>query len=71
MLKSPVSRLIGRALVAGLLAFGAILQQAPTGHLDQSVIGAALVAGILAGLEVLTPLNQQVGVTFKQAEPTP
>lgn len=56
---APV-RLALRALVAGLTVFLTQLQQSATW--DKSLVEAALVAGVLAGLELVTPLNPSVGV---------
>ncbi len=59
-MKSPVGRLVGRAIVAGLLSFLALLQASDSW--DWSVVRAGLVGAVLAAVEVLTPLNATVGV---------
>lgn len=54
-------RVLLRALVAGLLAFLAMLQASDTW--DAALLRGACVGGLLAALEVLVPwLNPQVGV---------
>lgn len=63
MLRSPVSRLVLRALLAGLGAFVAALQGQT---LTASAVEGAIVAGVLAVLEVVTPLNRTVGVGSAQ-----
>lgn len=57
---SPSVRLALRSLIAGLTVFLTQLQQSATW--DKSLIEGAIVAGVLAGLELLTPLNPAVGV---------
>lgn len=59
-MNSPVVRLIGRAVVAALLALLVQLQAAD--HWDASILRSALCAAALAGLELVTPLNKTVGV---------
>lgn len=53
-------RLALRALIAGLTVFLTQLQQSTTW--DKGLIEGAIVAGVLAGLELVTPLNPVVGV---------
>lgn len=57
---SATVRLVARALVAGLTVFLTQLQQSAAW--DKGLIEGALVAGVLAGLELVTPLNASVGV---------
>lgn len=61
MLRSAVSRLAVRALLAGASVMVATLQASddPT---SRSVLLGAVVAGFWAALEILTPLNRTVGV---------
>ncbi len=54
------TRLVLRALVVGLTVFLTQLQQSSTW--DKGLIEGAVVAGVLAGLELVTPLNASVGV---------
>ena len=60
-LKSPVTRLVVRALLAGLVVIVTTLQTSddPT---SKSVLLGAIVAGFWAAAETLTPLNRSVGV---------
>lgn len=53
-------RLALRALIAGLTVFLTQLQQSATW--DKGLVEGAIVAGVLAGLELVTPLNPNVGV---------
>lgn len=53
-------RLALRALIAGLTVFLTQLQQSATW--DKGLVEGAIVAGVLAGLELVTPLNPSVGV---------
>lgn len=57
---TPAFRLALRALIAGLTVFLTQLQQSATW--DKGLVEGALVAGVLAGLELVTPLNPNVGV---------
>lgn len=57
---TPTLRLVLRALVAGLTVFITQLQQSATW--DKGLVEGAIVAGVLAGLELVTPLNASVGV---------
>lgn len=57
---TPTVRLVVRALVVGLTTLLTQLQQSASW--DKAIVEAAVVGGILAGLEVLTPLNPNVGV---------
>lgn len=66
MLKSAKLRLAGRALIAGLVAFGVSLQ-ASNSYTREALIGAAT-AGALAFVEVFTPLNPVVGFFKKSPE---
>ena len=61
MFESPVTRLAGRALLAGLAVFLTTLQTT-SGHIGRDVLAGALTSAGLAALEVLTPLNKTVGV---------
>ena len=61
---SPYARLIGRAVVAGLLAAAVSYQQYGSGTIVWHAVAAA---GIMAGLEVLTPLNSLIGISTKKA----
>lgn len=61
MLKSPLSRLVGRAIVVGLAVFFGQLAAAQE-PFSQSVLIAAATAAVTAALELLTPLNKSVGV---------
>ncbi len=56
---NPVVRLIGRALVAGLVSTLLLLQTASDWS---SAWKGAVVAGILAACEILSPLNPNVGI---------
>lgn len=58
LLSNPTVRLIGRALVAGVVAALLMLQTADDWA---SVWKGAVVAGVLAACEILTPLNPTVG----------
>ncbi len=56
---NPVTRLVGRAVVAGVAAAFVLLQTTS----DWSTAWkAAVVSGVLAACEVFTPLNKIVGV---------
>lgn len=57
---TPSIRLALRALAAGLTVFLTQLQQSTTW--DKGLVEGAIVAGVLAGLELVTPLNPSVGV---------
>ena len=59
---NPYVRLIGRAIVAGLLAAAVSYQQYGSGTIVWHAVAAA---GIMAALEVLTPLNSIVGISKK------
>ncbi len=65
MLNSPVTRLVGRAILSGIVA-AAVLYQA-----DASAWKGAIVAGVLAASEALTPLNASVGVGKQDLSETP
>jgi hypothetical protein len=62
-MNNPYVRLVGRAIVAGLLAAAASYQSYGGGTIAWHAIAAA---GIMAGLEVLTPLNSLIGVAVKK-----
>ena len=57
---TATTRLVLRAIVAGVTVFLTQLQQSSTW--DKGLIEGAIVAGVLAGLELVTPLNASVGV---------
>ena len=59
---TPYARLIGRAIVVGLLAAASSYQAYGGGTIVWHAVAAA---GIMAGLEVLTPLNSLVGIAKK------
>lgn len=63
-MNSPVARLVARALIAGLTSFLVLTKGQDW---DWSIVGGAIVASVLAALEVLTPLNPNVGVGKPQA----
>lgn len=65
MLKSPLARLFGRALLAGGVAFAASMQ-ASNSYTREAIVGAG-VAAALAFAEAFTPLNPIVGF-FKRDE---
>lgn len=58
-MNSPVVRLVARALIAFVSTVAVQLQQSH--GWDTAVIEGAIVGGVLAGLEVLTPVNATVG----------
>lgn len=60
MLKSPISRLIARAVLAGATVFVTTLSAADDPFAKSVLIGA-LTAAVWAALEVFTPLNRSVG----------
>jgi hypothetical protein len=55
---NPYVRVVGRALLAALLAFAAQVQASD--NIDGTILRSALVGAVLAAAEVLTPLNQTV-----------
>lgn len=57
---TPGFRLALRAVIAGATVFLTQLQQSTTW--DKGLVEGAIVAGVLAGLELVTPLNPTVGV---------
>lgn len=59
-MNNPYVRLVGRAIVAGLLAAAASYQSYGSGTIAWHAIAAA---GIMAALEVVTPLNALVGIS--------
>jgi hypothetical protein len=60
---NPYIRIAGRALLAAVLAFAAQVQASD--NVDGTLLRSALVGAVLAAAEVLTPLNQTVGVAKK------
>lgn len=56
---NPTVRLIGRAILAGVLAFAAQVQASD--NTSGAVLRSAIVAGVLAIVEFFTPLNALVG----------
>lgn len=65
--KNPTVRLLGRAIVSGLLVFGATIQ-ANGYSFEKPALYAAAAAAIHAFLEVFTPLNAVVGAFKKQPD---
>ncbi len=61
MTLTPTQRLIGRALLVGVLAVLGSLQTT-TATTAKAIVSGALLAGVLAAAEVLTPLNATVGI---------
>lgn len=57
---NPSLRLVLRALAAGLTVLLTQLQQSTTW--DKGLVEGAIVAGVLAGLDLVTPLNPSVGM---------
>lgn len=56
---NPTTRLVGRALVAGLAAL--LVQLQASSNWDASLLRSGIVGAVLAVLEYLTPLNVAVG----------
>jgi hypothetical protein len=69
LFSNPTVRLAARAVLAGLLSFGAQMQA--SSGIGSSVLRSAAVAGILAFAEVFTPLNQTVGLFVTLLKKTP
>jgi hypothetical protein len=59
-MSSPVVRLVGRALLAGVATFVSVLQTT-SGHMGRDVLIGAITAGAWAAVEYITPLNGVVG----------
>ena len=62
MFSSPQSRLIVRAVLAGIATFAVKLQAGPLTH---AVLVGAVTAAVWAAVEVLTPVNALVGIGKK------
>ena len=67
MFSNAYVRLLGRAVLSGALAAGAVVY-ASNGNVDKTVLLAAAAAGVHALAEVFTPLNAVVGAFKKTPE---